>query len=328
MESLASRDFMYYVTNLLLTLFAVAVAFGTVVVPLTMDRTVGPSTYNAIAQPLGVLTLLLIAVCPLLAWRRTEGAVLARLLILPGVCAALSAVLWLALGFGSSLWGFIGLVVCGFAAGAVVQFVLRSARRAAGPDASLWSGLGRGFSGSRSRTAAYFVHFGMVLVVAGLIGSNVYKVRAVGHRQGQAGRDDVGERLHPHVQRHADRHRTAELGGRDRALRRVPGRQHGGYRGAADRRLSGERSGGASRDPRRLEAGSVRGAPMSPSTRPPRTIALRMVVFPLIRFVWLGSILLCVGAAVSLWPKGQRQEQEVMAAALEGDAGDFGPASA
>jgi hypothetical protein len=26
--------------------------------------------------------------------------------------------------------------------------------------------------------------------------------------------------------------------------------------------------------------------------------------------VWIGSILLCVGAAVSLWPRGQRQEQE------------------
>ena len=64
---------MYYVTNLLLTLFAVAVAFGTVVVPLAMNRTVGPRTYNAIAQPLGVVMLALIAVCPLLAWRKTDG---------------------------------------------------------------------------------------------------------------------------------------------------------------------------------------------------------------------------------------------------------------
>ena len=40
-ESWMSRDFMYYVTNLLLTLFAVAVAFGTVAVPLLLGRTVG-----------------------------------------------------------------------------------------------------------------------------------------------------------------------------------------------------------------------------------------------------------------------------------------------
>jgi cytochrome c biogenesis factor len=44
------------------------------------------------------------------------------------------------------------------------------------------------------------------------------------------------------------------------------------------------------------------------STSP--TIALRMVVFPLIRWVWIGSLLLVAGAVVSLWPRGRRQEQE------------------
>ena len=63
-ESALSRDFLYYVTNLLLTLFAVAVAFGTVVVPLLMERTVGPSTYDAVARPLGVVILAMIADLP------------------------------------------------------------------------------------------------------------------------------------------------------------------------------------------------------------------------------------------------------------------------
>jgi cytochrome c biogenesis factor len=43
------------------------------------------------------------------------------------------------------------------------------------------------------------------------------------------------------------------------------------------------------------------------------TIALRIVIFPLIRWVWIGSILLCAGAVVSLWPKRLRQEQEARA---------------
>ena len=43
------------------------------------------------------------------------------------------------------------------------------------------------------------------------------------------------------------------------------------------------------------------------------TIALRIVIFPLIRWVWIGSILLCAGAVVSLWPRRQRQEQEARA---------------
>jgi cytochrome c biogenesis factor len=38
-----------------------------------------------------------------------------------------------------------------------------------------------------------------------------------------------------------------------------------------------------------------------------------MVIFPLIRWVWIGSILLCAGAVVSLWPKARKQEQEARA---------------
>ena len=176
-ESWLSRDFLYYVTNLLLTLFAVAVAFATVAVPLIFpDRAVGASTYDLVARPLGVVILAMIAVCPLLAWRKTDGAQLRKTLILPTVTMVLSVPLWLFLGFQSNIWGFIGMLVCGFAFGAVIQFVLRSAKRAAGRDKSLWSGLGKAFTGSRTRTAAYVVHMGMVLVVAGLLGSTVYKV--------------------------------------------------------------------------------------------------------------------------------------------------------
>jgi len=319
-ESLLSRDFMYYVTNLLLTLFAVAVAFGTVVVPLAMNRTVGPSTYNAIAQPLGVVTLALIAVCPLLAWRKTEGATLLRLLIVPAVFAAVSVPLWLALGLGSSLRGMIGLVVCAFAAGAVVQFILRSARRAAGPDASLRSGLGRAFTGSRSRTAAYFVHFGMVLVVAGLIGSNVYKVE-----------QSTILRVKPGA--------TASVSGYTltyKGMRNATGPQSS-TRAIATFDVTHDGSSAGVLEPR-TDVYPVAGAAVravilggwkqdlfvvadEPFDKSSSTIALRMVVFPLIRFVWLGSILLCVGAAVSLWPKGRTQEQEAREpVAADGDA--------
>jgi cytochrome c biogenesis factor len=48
-----------------------------------------------------------------------------------------------------------------------------------------------------------------------------------------------------------------------------------------------------------------------------KTIALRMVVFPLIRWVWIGAILLCVGAVVSLWPRMRPQEALADDAAAE-----------
>ena len=318
-ESVLSRDFMYYLTNLLLTLFAVAVAFGTVVVPLTMDKTVGPDTYNAIAQPLGVVMLALIAVCPLLAWRKTEGAELRRTLILPLVTAVLSVPLWLYLGFQSNVWGFVGLVVCGFAVGAVIQFVLRAARRAAGPGKSLWAGMGRAFTGSRTRTAAYFVHFGMILVVAGLIGSSVYK-----HEETALVKVKAGE--------------TASIAGYTLTYKGMKGSTGPQNSTTSIATFDVSRDGtplgtlAPHTDVYPMSGAAVRavilGQPFEdlfvvadePFDGTSKRIALRMVIFPLIRWVWIGSILLCVGATVSLWPKARRQEQEARDAVPAADA--------
>ncbi len=313
-ESWLSRDFLYYVTNLLLTLFAVAVAFATVGVPLLFpDRAVGAGTYDLVARPLGVVVLAMIAVCPLLAWRKTDGAQLRKTLILPTVTMVLSVPLWLYLGFQSNVWGFIGFLVCGFAFGAVIQFVLRAARRAAGPDKSLWSGLGKAFTGSRTRTAAYIVHFGMVLVVAGLLGSTVYKVEQFGIIKVKPGS-------------------TATLDGYTLTFKSMSdstGPQNSTKTTATfDVSKNGESIGvlAPHTDIYPMSGAAVRavilGRPFEdlfvvadePFDSTSKTIALRVVIFPLIRWVWIGAILLCVGAVVSLWPKGRRQEQEARVA--------------
>jgi cytochrome c-type biogenesis protein CcmF len=309
-ESWLSRDFLYYVTNLLLTLFAVAVAFGTVAVPLLVpDRAVGASTYDLVARPLGVVVLAMIAVCPLLAWRKTEGAQLRRTLILPTVTMLVSIPLWLYLGFQSSIWGFIGLLVCGFAFGAVIQFILRSARRAAGPGRNLWSGLGHAFTGSRTRTAAYVVHMGMVLIVAGLLGSTVYKVEQSAIIQ-----------LNPGETASLDGYTLTYVGMTDSTGAQSSTRSEASFDVSRDGTSLGVVKPHTDVFP--MSGAAVRavilGRPFEdlfvvadePFDSTSQTIALRMVVFPLIRWVWIGSLLLVAGAVVSLWPRRQRQEQE------------------
>jgi cytochrome c-type biogenesis protein CcmF len=311
-ESWLSRDFMYYVTNLLLTLFAVAVAFGTVAVPLLLDRTVGASTYDAVARPLGVVILAMIAICPLLAWRKTDGAQLRKTLILPLVTMLVSVPLWLYLGFQSNVWGFIGFLVCGFAFGAVIQFVLRSARRAAGPSKSLWSGLGRAFTGSRTRTASYVVHMGMVLVVAGLLGSTVYKVE-----QSAIVKVKPGETasLNGYTLTYKDMTESTGAQNSTRAVATFDVTKGGKSLGTLGPHTDVFPASGAA------VRAVILGRPFEdlfvvadePFDGTSKTIALRMVIFPLIRWVWIGSILLCVGAVVSLWPKRQKQTQEARA---------------
>ena len=281
------------------------------------------------AQPLGVVVLALIAVCPLLAWRKTEGAELRRTLILPLVTMLLSIPLWLYLGFQSNVWGFIGFLVCGFAVGAVVQFVLRSARRAAGPGRSLWSGMGRAFTGSRTRTAAYIVHFGMILVVAGLLGSTVYK-----HEETAIVKVKKGEVATVGDYTLTYKSMTGGTGPQDST------RSDAIFEVSRDGTSLGTLAPHTEVYP--VSGAAVRavimGSPFEdlfvvtdePFDGTSETLALRMVVFPLVQWVWIGSILMCAGAVVSLWPRGRRQEQEArdVVSAGEEDGSRLGGASA
>ena len=317
-ESLASREFIYHLMNLTFSMFALAIGFSTVLVPLLFERTVGPATYDLFAQPLGVVTLALIAVCPLFAWRHTEGATLRRALVVPLVAAALFVPLWLLLGFQANVWGFVGFVVCGFAFGAVLQFVLVSARRAAG--GRRWTaGLRRALLGSRTRTAGYIAHIGMVLVVAGLLGSAVYQAETsaiIAATPGSAVETGdytlvfTGMRSEPGAQGSSRTYAAFDVFSAD-----------GDRLGTVEPHTDVYPSGSAA--PRAV----ILGRPFEDVfvvtdqgfDQRSEELAVRVVVFPLIQWVWIGSILLCVGAAVSLWPRGQRQEQEArdVAAARE-----------
>jgi len=320
-ESVVSREFLYYLTDLLLVLFAAAIAFSTVVVPLLFDRTVGPDTYDVFAKPLGVVVLALIALCPLLAWRRTDGAQLRRVLTLPLATAVLSVPLWLLLGFQSNVWGFVGLVVCGFASGAVLQFVVNAARRAAGPGRSWTAGLRRALFGSRTRSAGYLAHVGMVLIVVGLLGSTVYRTETAKIVPLKAGEmatvgdytltyTDIREDVGPQNARRV----LAVFEVKD---------GDGNVLGTVEPHTDlYEMSGAAVR-------AVILGRPWEDLFVTPdegfgvdsKSIALRMVVFPLIRWLWIGAILLCVGAVVSLWPRLRPQEALADDAAADAASG-------
>jgi len=242
------------------------------------------------------------------------------------VTAALSVPLWLALGFQSNVWGLIALVVCGFAFGSVLQFVLNAARRAAGPGKAWTAGLRRALLGSRTRSAAYLAHVGMVLIVAGLLGSTVYKAESTALVATKPGSEDA-------VLVTDDGKYTLEFTG----MRSETGEQQSQRTYAAfDVYDEGdvEHSTKIGTVEPRTDIYPVSGAAVravilgrpfedvfvvadEPFDGSSEAIALRVVVFPLIRWVWIGAILLCVGAVVSLWPRMRPQEALADDAAAE-----------
>ena len=305
LQSLASRDFMFYLANVVLTVFAVAVLFATVVVPLVMGQTVGPDTYDLFARPLGVLVVLGIAVCPLMAWGRTSGSTLWRLARWPLLAVAVALpVLLLSSGWRGSLFGLIGLLVCVFGAAALVEFVVVTARRAAGAGGA-GAGLRRALGGSRTRTAAYVAHLGMIIVLAGLIGSNVYKIEASAYIKAKPGAtasvsgytlrftgysDGTGPQDSSRTYAHFDVLRDGRPVGT-----LAPHTDVYPVSGAANRAVI---LGGLGHD--------LFVVAQDPFDSSSKNLRLQLDVFPLIKLVWIGAILLVAGAGVSLWPKGER----------------------
>jgi cytochrome c-type biogenesis protein CcmF len=304
-ESLISRDFMYYAANVMLSLFAGALLVATVAMPLWFGRTVGPGTYNTLARPLTVLLLLMVAVCPLLAWRRTAGSALLRHLAFPAAAALISVPLWMIAGFAGDLGGLIGLVVSAFAGASVLQFVYRTARRVAGRD-GFPAGLWRALTSDRARSGGIVAHIGMVLIVVGLLGSNVYKIEhkvvlpatigqettikgytlrfeGLGTSSGQQGAQGT-------LARFTVMHGGARVGRIAPRLDYYPATQQTAFRAA------------------------ILNAPwhdlfVAPGDKFDQSgVAIQVDFFPLISLVWIGALALVAGAVVSLWPRRDRVE--------------------
>jgi cytochrome c-type biogenesis protein CcmF len=300
----ASRDFMHHLTNVGLTLFAGALLFATVIVPLASanTRSVAPRTYSAFAQPLGVLVLLAIGICPLLSWGGTDGRAFWRLVRWPLLATLLSVpVFWLTGSWKTSLSGFVGLLVCVFTAAAVLEFVVLRARRAAG-EAGFARGLGRFLALSRGRTAGIVAHLGMVLIMVGLLGSNVYKVEKAVLIDAKPGASAglkgytltfTGYRQSPGPQ---NAQRTFATFSVTRG-----GHEVGVLEPHTDAYPSSQLA------VRAVILGSMGqdlfvtpNAPFGTSTS---QLSLQMDIFPLVRLVWIGALALVAGAGVSLWPK-------------------------
>ncbi len=207
-ESMTSRDAAYYVNNLVMVVFAFLLAYMTISSALPSFLPFGgealtAGTYNAIARPLGIVYLALLAVCPLLSWGKTEGADFQRRAKVPGLCALVLFALLMAYfvtycvptyqaiaqsGTSAALelaeygpaWYYYLLTVLGFAVASLLFFnagmhlvrVARKLKAAQGTRAkrALLPGLG----GAVSHTA-------MAIILAGLIGSSMYVTEKAGY---------------------------------------------------------------------------------------------------------------------------------------------------
>jgi cytochrome c-type biogenesis protein CcmF len=178
-DAVLSRESAFLLNNVLFLSAAFAVLLGTIFPVLTELMTgraesVGPPFFDHVVVPIAVGILLLMGVGPLIAWRRASAEHLRRNFLGPGAAGVLVGAVLLAAGMRSAgavlvftLSGFVaGTIVLEFARGVRV----RRAHRKIGLGAAFLELLLR----NRRRYGGYIVHLGILLLLCGITGSAVF----------------------------------------------------------------------------------------------------------------------------------------------------------
>ena len=165
-DSPVSREGAFLANNLLFAAFAFVVLLGTVfplLAEVVQDRpvTVGPPYFDQMTIPIGIALLFLMAIAPVLPWRKASTELLSQRLLWPGWIAAITIFTAVALG-ARGLAPVLTFGLGGFAGGAALRQVALATRRQG------WRGLvGRANGGM-------IVHLGVVIIAVAISTSGSY----------------------------------------------------------------------------------------------------------------------------------------------------------
>jgi len=182
LESLVSRESSFLFNNLLLLVACFTVLWGTFF-PILSEWvqghkvTVGAPFFNRVAVPVALLLLLLTAVGPLLAWRKTSIESLKRNFLLPAVGAVSIGIAMIILGVRpwedpSYFYATMAAVLSMLVIFTVISEFIRGGRVIAGKSQmNLFAAMGHLWHRNTRRYGGYVVHFGVALVVIGILGT-------------------------------------------------------------------------------------------------------------------------------------------------------------
>jgi cytochrome c-type biogenesis protein CcmF len=165
-DSPVSREGAFLANNVLFAAFAFVVLLGTVF-PLVVEAlndeqlTVGRPYFDRMAMPIGIALLSLMAIAPVLPWRKASSELLSQRLFWPA-WAGTGAVVFAVLLGARGLAPLVAFGLAGFAAGAAVRQVVLASRR-------------QGWRGLIGRTnGGMIVHLGVVMIAVALAASGSY----------------------------------------------------------------------------------------------------------------------------------------------------------
>jgi cytochrome c-type biogenesis protein CcmF len=181
-DSLASRESVFLVNNLLLVALCATIFWGTFF-PLISELFTGEKAslaapwFDRYTTPLAILLVLFTGIGPLLAWRRITWASARRVFFVPGVVAlAVGIGLGLATDAADSPWALALFVFAAFAlTGLGQEFWRGAAARRSLAGGSMPGALLAVTSRNRRRYGGYVVHVGVAVLLIGVAASSSFQ---------------------------------------------------------------------------------------------------------------------------------------------------------
>ena len=307
-SAVVSREGAFLANNVAFSAFAFVVLLGTVfplvAEALSGDRlSVGAPYFERMTMPIGFALLFLMAVAPVLPWRKTSVEHLDARLSVPAWAATLVVVACVLAGV-RGLAPLVAFGLAAFAAGGALGQLRRavSAARATG---------GSGLSGVLGRSGGgMVVHLGVVLVAVALAASSSYgqrrQVRLVPGQTAEVAGHTVTYLGTRSVER--DSHVALMAGVRvdgakvyEPSLRQFPG----------NRQAIGTPS---------VRTGLFKDVYLTLVTAPPQPGGQAVIgvdVQPLVLWLWVGGGLMLLGTAMAAWPSRRRRRPSLAPAAME-----------
>lgn len=182
LEGMLGREGAFLITNVLLTGIMLVVLVGTIW-PILSNLFAGRRIeveqpfYNHVVLPMALVLVALMAIGPMLRYGNEPAARLARGLIVPGILAAVVAIVMCVMGIHNP-WALacgiittVALVVVGLDLGHAVSERIKAQKENAVVAAL------RLMDGNHRRYGGQFAHLGMMMIVVGIAGSSLYSTR-------------------------------------------------------------------------------------------------------------------------------------------------------
>jgi cytochrome c-type biogenesis protein CcmF len=298
-DSAVSREAAFLANNVIFGALAFVVLLGTVF-PLIAEAydgtrlTIGRPYFDSMARPIAFVMLFLMAAAPVLPWRKASNELLSQRLFWPAIAGVAAMLLAIVLG-GRGLYPMLTFGLGGFAGGAAIRQVVLATKR-------------QGWRGLVGRTnGGMIVHLGVVLIAVAVGASESYKTdRIVELMPGESVTVTDHEFRYLDVRANENSRRIflyaeIEIDGEDIY---TPGTTN--YRQQGFTVATPSVRPGFTEDLFLV----LDRAPTSTSD----AISLRIVVRPLISWMWAGGGLMALGTLLAIFPGRRRRGTEPVSA--------------